>query len=89
LISGKATVGNSDGSPQCADCHLSTGDQTVVKVPAAYNDLDGLRQGTTLAIPVQDAANFGGAATIAMNCHIYNGGIHDIVLSATKVTAVH
>jgi len=42
-----------------------------------------------LAIPVQDAASFGGPATIAMNCHIYNGGIGHIVLTATKVTAIH
>jgi hypothetical protein len=89
LISGKAIVDTNDGSPQFADCHLSTGDRTLVKVPAAYNDLDSLRQQTILAIPVQDAATFGGAATIAMDCHIYNGGIGDIVLTATKVTAVH
>jgi hypothetical protein len=89
LLSGKAILNNEDGSPQFADCRLSTGDRTLVKVPAAYTDLDGLRQGTILAVPVQDAATFSGAATIAMDCHIYNGSVGDIVLTATRVTAVH
>jgi hypothetical protein len=88
LISGKAVFFNTDGDSQFADCHLSTGDVTFVKVHASENEL-GTEANGYMSAPVLDAASFGGTTTIAMDCHIFNGGVTDIVLTATKVTAIH
>jgi len=88
LINGKATIINFDGDSQFADCRLSTGDRTFVKVPDRENE-GGTTADGYMTMPVLDAATFAGAATIAMDCHIFNGAIDDIVLTATKVTAIH
>jgi hypothetical protein len=89
LISGKAVIGNFDGDRQFADCHLSTGDRSLLRVDNQVHDLDAIVKPGYAAVPVLDAATFANPATVAMDCHIYNGSIDDIVLTATKVTTVH
>ena len=88
LITGKAVIHNNDGDRQPADCRLSTGDQTLLWVDGNQFDSPSYHDGYAV-VSVLDAAGFSGPAQISMNCHIFQGGIFDIVLTAVRVGAIH
>jgi hypothetical protein len=85
LVTGKAQVWNFDGDDQYADCHLTfaaltAGDGSEINLPATVGEA---------VISVTDTATLLGENTIVMHCHIYDGWIKNVVLTATEVTTVH
>jgi len=87
LINAKAHVWTRDGDTQPAHCQLSTGDRSDVRVPA--NDGQLIETSGSMNLTLLDAATFSGPAMIVLDCHVFNGGINEIVVTATKVTAIH
>jgi hypothetical protein len=83
-LTGDAVLTNGDGDTQPADCTLSTGSTSEVRLPAA----DGA-VGSVESVGVEDLLTLSSAGTASMNCHTYDGNAYDAKLIAVKVGALH
>jgi hypothetical protein len=93
LVSGKAVVYTYDGDRQPADCHLSTGDRSFVLVDEATTNRAGAfifdHDAGFAELTVLDTTLFTQTGSVAMDCHVYNGGVMQIVLTATTIGGYH
>src|SRR5579859_4808084 len=83
-LTGDATLTNSDGDQQPADCTLSTGSTGYVRLPArdgGWSNSEG--------VVVEDLLTLSSAGTASMKCHTYDGDAWDAKLIAVKVGALH
>ncbi|MEP7053788.1 MAG: hypothetical protein ABI912_00890 [Actinomycetota bacterium] len=78
----KATVLNSDGAAQQAQCSLSTGEQSFVRL-GALNDAD---EGV---IVVQDLLTVAAPASVTLTCSTFFGTAAMAKITAIKVGALH
>lgn len=88
-LSGKASVYNVDGSdPQSAECGLSTGDSTRVRLdsgPSTAGDADS----NQTSVAVQDLLSLSSPGSVSMWCATFRGRAEMGKLTALKVGALH
>jgi hypothetical protein len=78
----KAVVFNSDGGAQPAQCSLSTGEQSYVRLGA-------LNDGNSAVVVVQDLLSIGTPASVTLSCSTYIGWAMQAKITAIKVGALH
>ncbi len=86
-ISAKAGLFNRDTDPQDADCTLSTGDRSSVRI-GQFNST-GPDEDNVQTVALVDTATFNSTTTITLACHGFNIFSRQEVISAIKVGAVH
>jgi hypothetical protein len=82
-VFGKARVANADSDDQPARCALSTGDSTVIRLGARFDD------GSEQSVSVQDLLTLPAPGTATLGCATFRGQAFDGKITAIKVGAIH